>query len=418
MKVSFRSIKQADLEMIMNWKNQERILKNSRDRRVLTMEDQLKWFQRIASPGTEDMSIVLRGGLPIGVCGLGRINRQDRTAEITYYLGIQSNPAIDIMVGVHVYAFLKKKGFKEYNLNRLHGEAFGFNEGGIWLAYQCGFKKEGVKRQSIFWDGKYWDSIMVGLLAEEYQMQEAEKMKVVIIVQARTGSTRLPGKILKEVMGKPLLAYLLERLKRVELCSEICVATTTKPQDQPILNICSAMSVKTFRGSEEDVLQRYFLAAQELNADAVVRVTSDCPLIDPAEIDRLIEYYMEHLGRYDYVADCRERSYPLGMSAEIFSFKALQQAHENGKSNPEREHVTPYLYLHPEIFRLGNISYKENQRDHRWTVDTPEDLQLISKIIESLYPIKPDFSIQDIFNLLQENPEWEEINSHVKQKTI
>ena len=243
-------------------------------------------------------------------------------------------------------------------------------------------------------------------------------MNIVIIVQARMGSTRLPGKVAKRVLGKTLLEYLLERLKRVKKSNDLCVATTTDSRNQPILDICSAMFVKTFRGSEEDVLERYFLAAQKFRADAIVRVTADCPLIDPAEIDRLIEHYIENLNRYDYVADCKERSYPLGMSAEIFSFEALKQAHENARSIPEREHVTPYLYLHPELFHLENITYKENQRDHRWTVDTLEDLQLVSRIIESLYPVKPNFSIRDILNLVQENPEWKEINSHVKQKTL
>lgn len=418
MGINFRKIDQSDLEMIKNWKNQERILKNSRDRRVLTMEDQQKWFQRISRSETDDMYIVVRNGLPIGVCGLGRINKQDRTAEITYYLGIQTNPAIDVMVGVEVYIFLKRKGFKEYNLNRLYGEAFEFNEGGIKLAYHCGFKKEGIRRQSVFWDGKYWDGIMVGLLAEEYWMQEAKSMKIVIIVQARMGSTRLPGKVMKKVMGKTLLEYLLERLQRVEKANDICVATTTKLQEQPILDVCFQMSVKTFRGSEEDVLERYFLAAQKLNADVVVRVTSDCPLIDPREVDKLIGYYLKHSDQYDYISNGLEPSYPIGMGAEIFSFEALKKAYENAESEPEREHVTPYIYRHPEWFRLGNVAYENDHKDHRWTVDTPEDLQLVSKIIESLYPVKPEFSIEDILNLFRKNPEWKEINSHIVQKVV
>ncbi|MCK5082502.1 MAG: glycosyltransferase family protein [Candidatus Omnitrophica bacterium] len=241
-------------------------------------------------------------------------------------------------------------------------------------------------------------------------------MKVAIIVQARMGSTRLPGKIMKSVLGKPLLEYLLERLQRVEKSDEICVATTTKLQEQSILDVCSRMSVKTFRGSEEDVLQRYFLAAQYLKADAIVRVTSDCPLIDPAEIDKLIGCYLENLNRYDYIADGPKRSYPWGMGSEIFSFEALKQAYENAKSKPEREHVTPYIYWNPHLFRLGNLAYKEDQKDHRWTVDTPEDFELVTKIIENLCPIKPEFSIEDILNLVQENPEWKEINCHVVQK--
>lgn len=243
-------------------------------------------------------------------------------------------------------------------------------------------------------------------------------MNVAIIVQARMGSTRLPGKVMKKVIGKTLLEYLLERLRRVTKADEICVATTTKPQEQFILDICAKMSVKTFRGSEEDVLDRYFGAAQQLKADAIVRVTSDCPLTDPLEIDKLIGYYLEHLGQYDYLSNCLKRSYPRGMDAEIFSMEALINAHKNAKTGPEREHVTPYFYLNPQWFRLGNVAYEDDQKNHRWTVDTPKDFQLVSRIIETLYPVKPDFSIKDILDLFEKNPEWQKINSHVVPKAI
>ena len=243
-------------------------------------------------------------------------------------------------------------------------------------------------------------------------------MKIVIIVQARMGSSRLPGKILKEVLGKPLLEYLLERLKRVKKANEICVATTTKPQEQPILDLCARLDVATFRGSEDDVLERYYLAAKKCKAGAVVRVTSDCPLIDPVEIDKLVHFYLDNLGQYDYVAHSLTRTYPRGMDAEIFSFDALEKAYNNGKSAPEREHVTPHLYWNPHLFRLGNVAYKEDHKDHRWTVDTPEDFELIQKIIESLYPIKPEFLIEDILNLFKKNPEWKNINNHIMQKTL
>jgi len=243
-------------------------------------------------------------------------------------------------------------------------------------------------------------------------------MNVIVIVQARMGSTRLPGKIMKQVLGKTLLEYLLERLQRVKRCDAICVATTMKLQEQPILDTCYKMSVKTFRGSEEDVLERYFLAARELKADAVVRVTSDCPLIDPAEVDKLIGYYLANKDNYDFVADVPGRSYPWGMSAEIFSFETLEVAHKNALSHSQREHVTPFIRMNPQMFRSGHVAYEEDQRDHRWTVDTLEDFQLVSKIIERLYPGKPDFTIKDILRLLEENSQWKNINNHVLQKTI
>jgi spore coat polysaccharide biosynthesis protein SpsF len=414
MEVSFRAIERKDLELVRGWRNQDRIRRNSRDHRVFNQEDQLSWFQKISHSRFDDVSIVLEGNIPVGVCGLTRIDPDDRSAEITYYLGEQKNAVRDVAVGVAAYEFLKRKGFEEYKLKRLYGEAFAFNEGGIKLACYCGFKKEKIKANSIYLDGQYWDGVIVCMWAEEYRAQKG--LNVVIIVQARTGSTRLPNKILKEVMGKPLLEYLLERLKRVKKADTICVATTTKPQERPILDICSRMSVGTFRGSEEDVLERYFLAAQEWKADAVVRITSDCPLIDPVEINKLIEYYIDHVGKYDYVSHSLERSYPAGMEAEIFSFEVLEKANQEAKSGPEREHVTLYFRERPEVFRLANLAYKEDQKDYRWTVDTPEDFELVAKIIENLYSVNPEFSLDDILDLCQKNPGWRNINSHITQK--
>ena len=169
MKVFFRKIRQEDLEVIKNWRNQERILKNSRDQRILTMDDQLKWFQKISHSESDDMYMMLEDETPVGLCGFGKINWQDRSAEITYYLGRQKNAAVDVTLGIEAYSFLKKKGFEEHQLNRLYGEAFAFNEGGIKLAYHCGFKHDRVKHRSIFWNGKYWDGIIVGMTAQEYR---------------------------------------------------------------------------------------------------------------------------------------------------------------------------------------------------------------------------------------------------------
>lgn len=179
MEISFRKIKEEDLDLIKNWRNQDWIRRNSRDHRSLTMEDQLKWFQKISTSGSDDMFLVLESGTPVGVCGLAWINREHRSAEITYYLGRQKNPAVDVAVGLEVYAFIKKKGFEEYKLNRIHGEVFTYNEGGIKLAYHCGFKKEGIKRQSIFWDGKYWDSTIVSMLAEEYYSDKDHRQNTI-----------------------------------------------------------------------------------------------------------------------------------------------------------------------------------------------------------------------------------------------
>lgn len=168
MKIGFRQVEQKDLVLLRDWANQDRIRKHSHRHTLLNMIDQFKWYKKIIGTRQFEMFMVLKNRNPVGLCGLTHINWKDRSAVISYYLGKQTNPAIDVTLGLEVYEFLKKKAFKEFNLNRLWGEAFSFNEGGIRLALQCGFKKEGIKRQSVFWNGKYWDSIIVGMLAEEY----------------------------------------------------------------------------------------------------------------------------------------------------------------------------------------------------------------------------------------------------------
>lgn len=241
-------------------------------------------------------------------------------------------------------------------------------------------------------------------------------MKVVIIVQARMTSTRLPGKVLKEVLGKSLLEYQIERLKRVESAENIIIATTVNETDQPIIELCKRLSIDYFRGSETDVLSRYYQAALAYRADVAVRVTSDCPLIDPWVINQVIQYYLDNQFEYDYVSNSLERTYPRGMDTEVFSFKALKEAFQEATAQPDREHVTPFIHRQPERYHLGHVKYSEDYSHYRWTVDTLEDFELVQKIIEALYPSNPEFTLEDCLRLLKRYPSWSKINSHIEQK--
>ena len=243
-------------------------------------------------------------------------------------------------------------------------------------------------------------------------------MRTVIINQARMTSTRLPGKVMKEVLGKPLLEYQIERLKRANEADELVIATTINDTDQPIVELCKRLEVAYYRGSEEDVLSRYYEAATEFGADIVVRVTSDCPLIDPTVVDKVIKHYKDNRDKYDYVSNTLTRTYPRGLDTEVFSYKVLQEAFFYAKEQPEREHVTPYICWHPERFRLNNVFHHENQSQHRWTVDQIEDFLLIENIIKALYPNNPQFDMTDVLILLRENSEWVKLNAGVEQKEI
>ncbi|MBN4066698.1 glycosyltransferase family protein [Simkania negevensis] len=234
-------------------------------------------------------------------------------------------------------------------------------------------------------------------------------MKKVIIVQARMRSKRLPGKILKEVLGKPLLSYQLERLKRVTSVDSVVVATSTNEADDPVANLCSSLGVLCSRGPELDVLARYYQTACEHKADIIARCTADCPLIDPELVSKTIDFFTDNLSRYDYIANGRDRSFPRGMDTEVFTFATLEQAHMESTRADEREHVTLHMYSNPEKFRCGSFHY-------RWTVDEQEDFDAVRAIIEKLYPDNPTFTISDIFTLLAKHPELASINLNIQQK--
>jgi spore coat polysaccharide biosynthesis protein SpsF len=241
-------------------------------------------------------------------------------------------------------------------------------------------------------------------------------MRVVTVIQARMSSTRLPGKVLREVNAKPLLGYQIERLRRVKKTDDLVVATTVNPADDLLVEFCRRQGVNCLRGDEDDVLSRYHRAGEQFGAEAVVRITADCPLIDPGVIDRVIETYRDDPGKYDYVANTLERTYPRGMDCEVVPWRVLDEAHREATTLPEREHVTKFIYDRPERYRLRNVAYSSDQSAHRWTVDTPEDFELIRRILEALYPDKPQFTLEDCLGLLRQHPAWSELNCGIKQK--
>ena len=240
-------------------------------------------------------------------------------------------------------------------------------------------------------------------------------MNTHIIVQARMNSSRLSGKVLKTVLGKTLLEYQLERLNRVVNVDKIIVATTDQSIDDSIVELCDRLSISTCRGSELDVLRRYAEAAQMYGSSTVVRITSDCPLIDPALINRTIDFYRS--SGLDYVS-IDHTVYPRGMDIEVFSRDMLDTANHKAIQPTEREHVTPYFYQNPELFSIGTYTEAIQASQYRLTVDTPEDFQLIQVLLENIYPENNTFSLYDVLAYLQDNPKLIDINKHIQQKTL
>jgi len=229
------------------------------------------------------------------------------------------------------------------------------------------------------------------------------------------GSRRLPGKALACVAGQPMLALILDRLLPSQYIDQLVVATTQLSQDQAIVDIANDMGVACFRGSEEDCLDRYYHAAAQFKADVVIRLTGDNPLIDAAFVDWVVRQYLIAEVHYDYVNTSLSKTFPVGLSVEVFPFDILSTIWQEDTNKRWREHVTPFIYEHPSRFRILNLASPQDYSFMRWTVDTPEDLEFVRAVYERLGP-DDQFSWRDVLTLLDREPALRDINSHVRQK--
>jgi len=260
------------------------------------------------------------------------------------------------------------------------------------------------------------------------------KSKIVAIIQGRMSSSRLPGKILADIAGQPMLTRVFTRTSRAKTLDEVIFATTTDASDDPVAEYCDFSGIPFTRGSLFDVLDRYYQAASQVKADVVVRITADCPVIDPALIDDVVNTLLE--GEYDFVCNRLpppwHRTYPIGLDIEACTFKVLEQAWKKAKEPQHREHVMPYFYegvelitdnrslqtgLSPRGYTVALLHHTTDFGDYRWTVDTPEDLEFMRQVYAH-FDGRDDFSWKEVLDLVHNNPELAKINAGVKHKTL
>lgn len=236
---------------------------------------------------------------------------------------------------------------------------------------------------------------------------------IVIIIQARMTSSRLPGKVLMPILGKSLLVRMVERVQNTAYPAKIVVATSTDKSDDAIQQEALSNNILCYRGSMNNLLERHYKAAKLYGANIVLKIPSDCPLIDPRIIDKTLDFYYKYKREYDYVSNLHPASYPDGNDVEIMTIDCLQRAMEMAHQSWELEHTTPVIWEHPEYFKIGNLSWATGldlSMSHRFTIDYIEDYHFIVKVFEHLYPYKNNFSCNDILQLLELHPEIYQIN--------
>ncbi|MBN1824457.1 MAG: glycosyltransferase family protein [Endomicrobiales bacterium] len=238
-------------------------------------------------------------------------------------------------------------------------------------------------------------------------------MKITAIIQARMGASRLPGKVLMDMVGKTVLERVIERVKLSKMVNEVVVATTVNEKDRKIIALCGKIGVPCFPGSEDDVLDRFYQAAKSYGPDHIVRITSDCPLMDSHIIDDVVRLHLAE--KSDYTSNTLEETYPDGEDVEIFTFNALEKAWREAKLQSEREHVTPYIWKNSSVFKLSVKKNEINLSGKRWTLDEERDYAFIKRIYEELYPGNPNFGIKEIAEYIKNNKNVESINSEIKR---
>lgn len=240
-------------------------------------------------------------------------------------------------------------------------------------------------------------------------------MKIGVIIQARMGSTRLPGKIMKKIEQKTVLEYVISSLEKSKFIQEIVIATTKNKEDDVIEDKVKKLGKKIYRGSQDNVLERYTFAARENKLDIVIRITSDCPLIDVNIVDSIISEFIDK--KPDYISNTIKRTYPRGMDCEVFSINSLERAYTDAESDSDKEHVTPYIYKNQDKFKISNYCADEDNSKYRITLDVEEDFEVISFIIKEINNKRLDFSYESVIKIIEDSKIYT-INQHVEQKNI
>lgn len=340
------------------------------------------------------------GGQHIGNIKLGPIDWHHANGDIGLLIGDQTEWGkghASATIGL-----LKEYAFSTLHLRKLTASCYSSNQASRKAFLRMGFVEEGRRLGQYWCDDRPQDGVLLGCLAPGAG-------GTVAILQARVSSSRLPRKVLLPILNRPMLARQIERLKRVRGFDTLVIATSTQPEDDAIAQLSAEEGVPFFRGSLDDVLDRFYQAARKYEPVTVVRLTGDCPLTDPEVIDACIEFF--RAGDFDYATNAVQPTFPDGLDVEVMRFTCLEQAWRQASQPSEREHVTPYIHTRPESFRIGHYRGQKDLSPCRWTVDDSDDLEFVRAVYGELYPANPAFAMNDVMAMLEQKPELAEINA-------
>lgn len=393
------SLNERDLPSLKAWRNAQ--MEVLRQERPLTDADQLRWFQAVREDPDQHIVAFRREGELIGYGGIVHIDQAGRTGELSFLVSPEraSGDEYDWDL-LHGCELMAGHAFRTLRLNSLTTETFDFRERQIGLLERFGFAREGWLRGGKSRAGKQHGSVLHRLTKARWERMHGA---VTVMIQARMASSRLPGKVLTELDGKPLLWYVV-RQSRLSKAGKVAVLTTDLPEDDGLATFAASVGADCYRGSEEDVLLRFHGAAGSLNAEVIVRVTGDCPLIDPTVVNTAIDEFKK--GECDYLHTSGR--WPDGLDVEVFSMDTLERLHRKAERGYQREHVTRYIHDNPAEFVVQTIEPDGDFSDERWTVDEPRDLEMVEGLLKQIggRPV----TMAAVLEILDAHPELREIN--------
>jgi spore coat polysaccharide biosynthesis protein SpsF len=412
-RVYLRPMSTADTDLILRWRNDPYVASQLFSERPPTREEHNQFLDNLrARSDRQEFVIVLNeGDIAVGTIGLSQIDGTRGDAEYGILLG--EADARGRGVAREASELILQHAFQALGLRRVVLHVFADNAAAITLYDHLGFHADPAHGKTKMKDGIARQVVrMVIERSEAMKPLDAgeSRRRVIAVIQARMTSTRLPGKVLADIEGRPMLERVVDRTRQASRLSGLLVATSTGASDDPVESWCHAANVPVYRGSEHDVLDRYYRAASGAGADIVVRITADCPVSDPTVIDRVIQEFLD--GDTDYASNTIERSYPHGLDVEVFSIQALTRAWDEAALTSEREHVTPYIWKNPDKFKLRSVVYEQDLSTLRVTVDESEDLEVIRHIYRRFGGGR--FSFPELVDFLRGHPEITKLNARFK----